>query len=82
MQREAGSIGTKSTSARVSARPRMMLAVLVIGAAFGAFAYRLAEHAWVEQAPVPTGSEDVPQLVHRFRETHHMWRIHIFRRGF
>ena len=63
MQREAGSIGTKSTSARVSARPRMMLAVLVIGAAFGAFAYRLAEHAWVEKAPAPTGSEDVPQLV-------------------
>ena len=22
------------------------------------------------------------ELVHRFRETHHMWRIHIFRRGF
>ena len=21
-------------------------------------------------------------LVHRFRETHHMWRIHIFRHGF
>ena len=21
-------------------------------------------------------------LVHRFHETHHMWRIHIFRRGF
>jgi putative ABC transport system substrate-binding protein len=22
------------------------------------------------------------ELVHRFRETHHMWRIHIFRHGF
>jgi len=22
------------------------------------------------------------RLVHRFHETHHMWRIHIFRHGF
>ena len=29
-----------------------------------------------EQAAIPI------KLVHRFRETHHMWRIHIFRRGF
>jgi len=63
MQREVGSVAAKSTSARVTARPGMMLAVLVIGAAFGAFAYRLAEHVWVEQAPAPTGAQDVPQLV-------------------
>ena len=63
MQREVGSVAAKSTSARVTARPGMMLAVLVIGAAFGAFAYRLAEHVWVEQAPAATGAQDVPQLV-------------------
>ena len=63
MQREVGSVAAKSTSDRVTARPGMMLAVLVIGAAFGAFAYRLAEHVWVEQAPAATGAQDVPQLV-------------------
>src|SRR6516162_1532369 len=63
MQREVGSVAAKSTSDRVTARPGMMLAVLVIGAAFGAFAYRLAEHVWVEHAPAATGAQDVPQLV-------------------
>jgi len=63
MQWEVGSVAAKSTSARVTARPGMMLAVLVIGAAFGAFAYRLAEHVWVEHAPAATGAQDVPQLV-------------------
>jgi len=28
------------------------------------------------------GAFDKTTLVHRFRETHHMWRIHIFRHGF
>jgi putative ABC transport system substrate-binding protein len=39
------------------------------------------EHRWAENQwdRFPTLAAD---LVHRFRETHHMWRIHIFRHGF